>query len=184
MTIHRRTAGIFVSALIVMISAVFGATRPPLDQTVTYTSADLKQPAPSTIDVPNLMTVKLIQINFGMPSLNPSPLIPNTQQNRATITKVLGWLRNAKPLGYERPHPMPNLGPISLYIQLTTGKSSVLEPALNSTMHIHNGNVTMVEGHAAKNEIDYNDVRLYSPELYNWLVHNGWKQDIPLKSTR
>jgi len=190
MAIRQHTGWILLAVIVlVAASAVFGATRRHVDsyQTVTYTSANLQTPAPKTIDVPKLSDVKYVQINFGMPTPSPKPLLSNTPQNRAKISKLLSWLQQAKPLGYERPHPMPTIGPISLDIKLYNGKDVVLQPALNSVTHLHNDSPTLVEGRTAKNEIDFDNgsdksIRLDSSQLYTWLAQNGWKQDIPWKS--
>lgn len=188
MALRQRTGWTLASIVLVAASALVGTTRKPIDsyQTVTYTSTNLQKPAPTNIDIPKLSDVKSIQINFGMPSPNPNPLLSNTQQNNATISKVLAWLKTAKLLGYERPHPMPSLGPISLYIKLYNGKDVILQPAVNSVTHLHNGNTTEIHGSGAKNEIDFGNgsaktIRLYCPELYTWLAQNGWRQDIPWK---
>ena len=185
-------ANIVIGLLSLLIVTGCGtiATRKPANsfQTVTYTSVNLEKTAPTTIDVPNLNDVKSIQIDFDMPTPNPKPFLPNSSQNKAKISRLLTWLKSAKPLGYEKPHPIPMLGPTSLDIQLVSGRTLQLQPAFDTVTTFYDGNARTLELHPAKNEIDfvYQDIngkpiRLYCPKLYTWLVLNGWNQDIPWK---
>jgi hypothetical protein len=99
--------------------------------------------------------------------------------DRATIQRVLTWLKNSKEVGFEKP-PIGKGGyPPGLVITLNNGKTISIGPAIdwsesklaNGSIEISGKNVVGYVAMAMNNQV----VRLYSPELYKWLVNREWQ---------
>ena len=100
------------------------------------------------------------------------------RNDKITILKVLNWLRHAQVVGIEK-SPL-GLGGYSPGMSITTNKRKMItiDPATNEKMKkLSNGNISIssnyVVGYVSFKE-EANSKRLYSPDMYNWLMNKKW----------
>ena len=103
--------------------------------------------------------------------------------DKATIDQILTWLKKSKEVGLEKP-PIGRGGyPPTLQMALNNGNTMAIGPAVDwSSKKLANGNTeisgTNVVGYVAMataNGQSSKVVRLYSPELYKWIVNHEWE---------
>lgn len=101
--------------------------------------------------------------------------------DKGTIDQTLTWLKKSKAVGLEKP-PMGNGGyPPTLQIVLNNGNTMVIGPAMNwSSKKLPSGSTeisgTNVVGYVSMATTQSSKVvRLYSPELYKWIVNHEWE---------
>ncbi|WP_436664157.1 hypothetical protein ACOALA_02725 [Alicyclobacillus acidoterrestris] len=103
--------------------------------------------------------------------------------DKGSIDQVLTWLKNSKEVGLEK-SPIGKGGyPPTLQIVLNNGNTMVIGPAVDwSSKKLANGNTET----SGKNAVGYvamattngqssKVVRLYSPDLYRWIVNHQWE---------
>ena len=188
MTFCRRTGLILVGFIVVLafpaLPKLVSLLRPTTYRTETYTSANLRKSSSLHIFVPKMDEVRSLRIVVGLGREEPNPLLPNTPRNRAVITKLLDWIKQSKPLGYETKHMTFQMMPSNIMqIRLTGGRLLEFRPAMNSVIHFRNGQIRTAQAHYAKNDVDFlsgnQTIRIYSPGLYHWVSLGEWVKDIP-----
>ena len=189
MTFRRRAGLILVGFIVVLafpaLPKLVLALRLTTYRTETYTSVNLRKSSSLRIVVPKIDEVHSLRIVFGAPwPKEPNPLSANTPRSRAIIMKLLDWLKQSKPIGYETKHTIiRTIPPPVAEIRLMDGRQLVLQPAVNSIIHFRNGQVRTETGYYAKNDIDFvsgnQTIRIYSPGLYRWVSLGEWVKDIP-----
>ena len=191
MTFCRRTGLILVGFIVVLafpaLPKLVSLLRPTTYRTETYTSANLRKSSSIHIFVPKMDEVRSLRIVVGLGREEPNPLLPNTPRNRAVITKLLDWIKQSKPLGYETKHMTFQMMPSDvMQIRLTGGRLLVFRSAMNSVIHFRNGQIRTAQAHYAKNDVDFlsgnQTIRIYSPGLYHWVSLGEWVKDIPWHS--
>ena len=189
MTLRRPLVLMLVTVLIVLalpaLTKVISVLRPATYATETYTTANLRTSSGIHLVVPQISKVTSLRIVFGaLGSEPPTPLSANTSRNRAIIIKVVDWLKQSKPLGYERIHPtLQTIPPTVAEMTLADGRHVVLQPAMNSIIGLRNGQLRTEKDYYAKNDVDFvsgnRTIRIYSPGLYRWISLGEWVKDIP-----
>ena len=90
------------------------------------------------VPVPEMSKIKLVQYEIGMPgSQSPSALNPINPNDKIVIQKILGWISQAKPVGYDYKVPTQSIPPNFLTIKLKNGSIITLEPTGNDNETIY-----------------------------------------------
>lgn len=103
--------------------------------------------------------------------------------DKAAVDQILTWLTKSLEVGLEKPPIGMGGYPPTLEIVLNNGNAISIGPAQNwSSKKLANGSTdisgTNAVGYVAmatRNGHDFKVVRLYSPELYKWIVNHEWE---------
>jgi hypothetical protein len=145
-----------------------------------HTTGD-SSPPPKASLAPSLSAVSNVQLNLNSTPVSPPiqgagpfQIKPTSKESQAIVSKLLGWLRQAKPLP-QTPVPLPSLGDSMLSFSLRSGKSvSVSQYFVQDASGVYepSPSIVLVSALTPSKSGRYRD-----PALAKWLSF-GWSADL------